>query len=198
MVEELDQIAAPAHVPAQHADRLGKRPHLYVYASIQAEVIDGAAPVAPQHARGVRIVHHHHGAVAFGGLGQAGQRADIAIHGEHPVGDQQLAAGEGIQIAEDLLRGGGILVREDVDLGAREAAAIDDAGVIQLVGDDVVLGAEDGRHGPGVGGKPRLEHHAGFHVLERRDALLQLHVNAHGARDGAHRARAHAELADRR
>src|ERR1035438_5266191 len=52
--------------------------------------------------------------------------------------------------------------------------------------------------GPRIGGKPRLEHHARFHVLESRDALLQLHVYAHRAGDGAHRAAPHAELANRR
>ncbi len=39
---------------------------------------------------------------------------------------------------------GHILVAEDQNLGAREAAAIDDAGVVQLVADDVVILAEDG------------------------------------------------------
>ena len=74
MVQELDQIAAAAHVPAEHADRLRQRPHLDVHAAVQAEVIDRAAPVAPQHAGGMRVVHHHDGAVAFGGVDQPGQR----------------------------------------------------------------------------------------------------------------------------
>ena len=45
----------------------------------------------------------------------------------------------------------------------------------------------------GVGRKAALEDHAGFHVLEAGDLLLQLHVDAHGAGDGSHRARTHAE-----
>src|SRR5260370_11819930 len=75
-----------------------------------------------------------------------------------------------------------------MDLGAGQAADIDDAGMVQVITDDMVFGTENGRDGSGVGGEAGLENHAGFHVLESRDALLQLHVYAHGAGDGANRA----------
>ena len=43
--------------------------------------------------------------------------------------------------AQDLARGVHVLVRKHLDRRAAQAAAVDDAGVIQLVGDDdVVLG----------------------------------------------------------
>ena len=48
---------------------------------------------------------------------------------------------------------------------------------------------------PALAANPGLEDDAGLDVLESRDALLQFHVNAHGAGDGAHRARADAVLA---
>ena len=67
-------------------------------------------------------------------------------------------------------------------------------GVVQLVGEDEVVLAQDRAHRARVGRKPALEHHAGFHVLEARNLLLQLHVDLHGAGDGPHRARAHAQL----
>ena len=57
-----------------------------------------------------------------------------------------------------------VAVAEYVDFRAREAAAVDDAGVVQLVGDDVVLGAENRRDGSGVGGESGLEDHARFHM----------------------------------
>ncbi len=127
---------------------------------------------------------------------ETGQRADVAIHGEDAVGDQQLAAGDAVEFGEDLFGGGEVFVREDVDLGAREAAAIDDAGVIQFVGDDVIFGSENRRDGSGIGGESGLKHDAGFDVLERGDAFLELHVQRHGAGNGAHRARARAVLPD--
>src|SRR5271166_5809802 len=88
-----------------------------------------------------------------------------------------------------------ILVAEDLDGGAGEARAVDDAGVVELVGEDEVFLAEDGADGAGVGGKTALEDDAGFDILEARDLLFELHVNAHGSGDGADGAGAYAELA---
>ena len=50
---------------------------------------------------------------------------------------------------------------------------------------------------PGVGREARLEGEDRLGVLEGRQARLQLLVEAHGAGDGAHRARAGAEPLDR-
>ena len=82
---------------------------------------------------------------------------------------------------------------KDLDRGAREARAVDDAGVVELVGEDEVLFAEDGADGAGVGGESALKDDAGLDVLEARNLFFELHVDAHGSGDGAHRARAHAE-----
>ena len=77
---------------------------------------------------------------------------------------------------------------EDLNLGAGQAGAVDDDGVVQLVGDDEVFFAQHRRHRAGIGGESGLEDHAGFDVFEARDLLFQLHVDFHGAGDGAHRA----------
>ena len=89
---------------------------------------------------------------------------------------------------------GRVLVAEDLDFGPREPRAVDDGGVVQLVGEDEVVLAQDGADGARIGRESALEDHAGFHVLEARNLLLQLHVDLHGAGDGSHRARAHAQL----
>ena len=133
--------------------------------------------------------------MAFGDLDQTGERRDIAVHGKHAVADQQLVARSGRQVGQDFVRCSHILMREDVDLGPRKAAAVDDAGVIQRVGNDVVFGAQNRGDCPGVGGKTGLENHARFHVLEPRDALFKLHVDRHGSGDSAHGARSYAILA---
>ena len=160
-------------------------------------MVDGAAPVAAQHTRGMRVVHHHDGAVLFGGLHQPGQRPDVAIHRENAVGNQQFSAGHRVQFGQNPLRRRHVFVRENVDLGPGEPAAIDDAGMVQLVGNDMVVRSEDRRNRARVGGKAGLKHHASFHVLEGRDALFQLQVQLHGAGNSAHRARTHAILAHR-
>ena len=125
------------------------------------------------------------------------QRADVAVHGENAVGDQQLVAGLVLDFIQQLFGVRHILVAEDFDLGAREPRAVDDAGVVQLVGDDEILFAQDRRHRARIRGKSGLEDHAGFDVLEARDLFFQLHVDLHGAGNGAHRARADAVLARR-
>ena len=82
---------------------------------------------------------------------------------------------------------------EDLDLGAREACAVDDAGVVELVGEDEVLFAEDGADGAGVGGEAALEDDAGFDVFEAGNFFFEVHVDAHGSGDGADCAGADAE-----
>ena len=90
-----------------------------------------------------------------------------------------------------------VFVAEDQNLRLREARAVDDRGVVQRIGDDEIVLAQHGRHRPRIGREAGLEDHAGFHVLEARDLLLEFHVDLHRAGDGAHRARSHAEFARR-
>src|SRR5262249_46969336 len=80
VVEELDQVAAAADVAAEDADRLRERADLNVNTAVESEMVDGAAAVASEDARGVRVVHHHDGAVALAGFDEAGQRANVAGH----------------------------------------------------------------------------------------------------------------------
>ena len=96
---------------------------------------------------------------------------------------------------QDAFAIGGVLVLENFDGGARKAAAVNDGGVIQLVGNDQIVFAENRRDGTGVGREAGLEHHAGFHFLEARDLLFQVQVHLHSAGDGAHGAGADAECA---
>ena len=97
----------------------------------------------------------------------------------------------GGKLRQDLLRGSYIFMRKDVDPGPRKAAAVDDTGVIQSVGNDVVLRAEYSGYRPRIGGEAGLKDHARLHVLESRDALFKVHVDRHGPGDRSHCARAH-------
>ena len=126
----------------------------------------------------------------------AGQRAEVAVHAEHAVGDQQLAR-RCRQVADDVARGVHVAMGKDLDRRAAEPRAVDDARVVQLVGDDEVVFGEDGGDGAGVGGEAALKDDGGFGFLELREPPLELHVNRHGAGDRAHRAGADAELLER-
>jgi hypothetical protein len=58
------------------------------------------------------VVHHHDGAVLFRRLHQAGQRADVAIHGKDAIRDEQLFPAGAGERGQNALRRGEILVRE--------------------------------------------------------------------------------------
>ncbi len=62
---------------------------------------------------------------------------------------------------------GDVLVTEDLDLCLREAGAVDDAGVVEFVGENEVFFAEDAGDRAGVGGEAGLEDDAGFYAFER-------------------------------
>ena len=119
MMQEVDQVAAAGDVAAERADGLRQRADLHVDAAVQAEVIDGAASVRAEHAARVRIVHHHDAAVLLGEVAELRQRAEVAVHAEHAVGDEQLARRCG-QVADDGARGVHVAVRKHLDRRAAQ------------------------------------------------------------------------------
>ena len=104
----------------------------------------------------------------------------------------------GGKCAHDGARGVDVAVRKYLDGRAAQPRAVDDAGVVQLVGNDEVVLAEDGRDGSRVGGEPALEHDHRFRLLELGEPALQLHVNLHGAGDRPDGSGADAQLLQRR
>src|SRR5271166_3729562 len=116
MIKKIDQIASAAHISPEGADRLRQSTNLDVDTPVHPEVIDRATPVAAEYAGSVRVIHHHDRATFFGRLAQAGKRADVAIHREHAVGDQQLFPRLILHGGELLLSVGNVLMPEDENL----------------------------------------------------------------------------------
>jgi hypothetical protein len=56
-------------------------------------MIDGAASVAAEDSGGVGVVDHHDRVILLRQVRERGQRADVAVHREDAVADQQLFAG---------------------------------------------------------------------------------------------------------
>ena len=197
MIQKIDQIAAAADIAAQNTDGLRQRPHLDLDAPIEPKVIDGTAPGTAQNSRRMGVVHHHDGAIFLGQFHQRGQRTNVAFHRKYAVGDQQLVSGNSLERRQLRLRRLHIAMREDVNLRPRQPAAVDDTGVVQGVGNDVIFRCEDGRHRARIGRESGLKNHARFHILERRNLALQFQVQVHGAGDSPHRARPRAVLSRR-
>ena len=137
-------MLAAGDVAAHDADRLGQRADLDVDAAVQVEVVDRAAAVPAQHAGGVRVVDHDRRLVAIGHVADAGQRRDVAVHREDAVGDDQdrpvraVGAAVGARLAQHLLEAVDVAMREDGARRLRQAHAVDDRGVVELVADDQV------------------------------------------------------------
>ena len=138
MIQVFDQHLRSRHVPAERADRLRQRPHLDVDPAVHAEMVDGAASVLPEYAARVRIVDHHDAAELLGERAQLRERADVAVHAEYTVADEQLPLGDR-QRLQDPSGGLGVLMRKHFDDRLAQPAAIDDAGVVELVRDDNVV-----------------------------------------------------------
>ena len=159
--------ARAGDVAAEHADGLRQRADLNVDAAVQTEVIDRAAARRPEHAAGMGVVDHHDAAEFVGDVAESGQRAEVAVHAEHAVGDEQRAPMRAAAARRISSRGVDVAVRKHLDRRATETRAVDDAGVIQFVGDDRVLAAEHRGDGAGVGGESALEHDGRLGLLER-------------------------------
>ncbi len=91
MIQKLDERPRARDISAERADGLRQCPDLNVDAAVQAEVIDRAAALFPEHAARVRVVNHHDAAELVGNIAESRQRAQIAVHAEHAIGDQELS-----------------------------------------------------------------------------------------------------------
>ena len=85
------------------------------------------------------IIDHHDRAILLRKIAERGQRPDVAIHGEDTVDDQQLLSRLIFHRSELFFGMSGVFVAEDQDLRPRESRAIDNRGMVQLVGDDEVF-----------------------------------------------------------
>ena len=89
VVQEVDERARPGDVAAERADRLRQRADLDVDPAMHAEMVDRAAAVATEDAARMRIIDHHDASEFLGKRAQIRQRAEVAVHAEHAVGNQQ-------------------------------------------------------------------------------------------------------------
>jgi len=75
----------------------------------------------------MRIIDHHDRAVLVGQIAELIDRADVSVHREDAVGNDELMARLILNLLKQLFGMANILVAEDFDLGAGEARAVDDA-----------------------------------------------------------------------
>ena len=81
-------------------------------------MVDGAAAIAAKDAGCVGVVDHHDGAVFSTASHNPGRGADVSIHGEDAVGDEQLFAWFIFYAGEFFFGLGNVFVFVDENLGA--------------------------------------------------------------------------------
>ena len=133
-------------------------------------------------AYGVGVVHHDQRVVLVSEVADALQVRDIPVHGEHAVGGDELdpAALSLLQLGVEVVH---IVVLIAEPLGLAETDAVDDGGVVELVGDDGVLGPQDGLEEAAVGVEAGGVEDGVLHAHEPGDPRFQLLVDVLGAAD---------------
>ena len=142
LAQPLDDLGLRRGVAARGAaERLAERAGDDVDAALDAAMLGRAAAMSADEADRVAVVDHHHGVVLLGEVADAAEIGDDAVHREHAVGGDQPEARAGglLQLGLEV---GHVVVGVAEALGLAEPHAVDDRGVVERVGDDRVLLAE--------------------------------------------------------
>ena len=107
------------------------------------------------------------------------ERGKITFHREHPVDHDELAR-FGWRLDEEAAQGLDVVVVEAMDVGVRQTAAVDDAGVVELVGEDHVPAAGQAADHTEIRLEAGREDQGRFLVTEVCELALELLV--HGQR----------------
>jgi hypothetical protein len=148
-------------------------------------VLGGAATARAHEPDGVRVVDHDERVVALGEVADAGKRREMTVHREHAVGDDD-AAPCVRRLAQPGLKVGEVTVAVTQPPGLAQADAVDEGGVVELIGDDGVLAVEERLEDAGVGVEARREQDRGLGAQEGAQCLLKLDVRCLGAADEPH------------
>ena len=143
----------------------------------------------------VAVVDQHQRAVAVGKLADLLQLGDIAVHREHAVaGDELEPRACGIGLLQAVLELVHVRIGEAVALRLAEPHAVDDRGVVEAVGNDRVLFAEQRLEHAAIGVETGREHDRVRLAQVLGDRLFELTMQRLRAADEAHRGHAEAEL----
>ena len=194
--EGVGQRARAGDVGAETRQRLAERADVNVDGVGQAQFGGDAGAARAEDAGGVRLVDHQPrtGVVRCGD--DVGERRAVAVHREHRFGDDQTPARTGVR-AQHVAERTDVVVRVDGDLGARQAARVDDARVVQFVAHDDVAAADRRGDGGDVGLVSGRQHQRAFGSLPIGDRPFEIFVRAHVPGDQSRRHGAGAVVASR-
>ena len=191
LAQQFHHRGARAGEPARRAaERLAERARQDVDPVGDAEQFRRPRSGGAHEADSMRVVDHHERVVLVGDCADLVERGDVAVHREHAVGGDQLVprARGRLKLAAQVVE---VAVVVAVALRLRQAHSVDDGGVVQLVGDDRVLCAEQRLEQAAVGVEARRVQDGveafGAEPQERRERRLEFLVLGLRAADEPHR-----------
>jgi len=128
--------------PTQARQRFAERAHDQLHLVGEAEMAGRPGAIFSKHADGVRVIHHHRGAVMIGQAAQFRQLDDVTLHAEHAVHYNEFARCR-IDFPKAAFQSGHVLVGEPHEFAQRKLTALDDAGVIVFVGQNVFASSHE-------------------------------------------------------
>ena len=176
MLQVINGFRIGCDKPAQARQRFAERAHDEVHLVGEAEMAGRPGAIFSKHADGVRVIHHHRGAVMAGQTAQFGQRDDVALHAEHAVHHNELARSR-INFPKAVFQSGHVLVGEPHEFAQGKPAALDDAGVIVFVGQNVFASPHERTDDAQIDLETSAVKQHRFLVNEPGECLLQLEVD---------------------
>src|SRR6185312_2958128 len=137
-------------------------------------------------------------AMALGHVAELGDGCDVAVHGIDALEGDELGAAR-VAAGEPALEIGGVVMREDLLLGAAVTDALDHRGMVERVGEDHAARhlARQGRERRLVGDVARSEGERRFLAMQIGELAFEQHVIMSGAGDVARAASPGAHAVDR-
>jgi hypothetical protein len=138
-------------------------------------VLVRAAPGLADETRGMGIIHHHECVIFFAQVANFFQRRNIPIHREHTVRGYQSKALL-LSFLQSRFQIGHVHVLVDISLCFRQANAVNNRSMVQLIGDDGVFFLHQRFEEPAVRIKARAIQNRIFHAQKIRNLALQILV----------------------
>ena len=150
-----------------------------------------AAALGTNKAGGMTVIDHDHCIVAVGKSADFNELGEIAVHGKDPVRHDDDTAGVvlagGFKLFLQVVH---VAIGEAVALCLRQAYAVDDRGMVETVGHDGVIVAEQGLEGAAIGIEAGGIKNGVLHAEIGGDDAFQLTVQIGRSADETHRSHA--------
>ena len=139
--QEFDQLLVAGDEGAGRAQRLAERGDVHV--RHHAGIFQRATAVGTEDAEAVRVVDHQRGVVLRGQRRQLAQRREVTVHAEHAVADDQpQPCRGGALVRQRRGEAGEIGMRDARVLRTGQATTVDQRGVVEFVGDQQIVAAQ--------------------------------------------------------